>query len=127
MMFDSVIDLFRGKAVTIPPLDGALKPNTALDDADVVQRAARPDNVVKRGNTLLYSSGKELRDIASNTIVMSRVILDHLPSRFPLAKSKLAAKKSLASIAQQPYALMAVICSSAMAQQIMHPSIGCVI
>ena len=25
--------LFRGKAVTIPPMDGALRPNTALDDA----------------------------------------------------------------------------------------------
>ena len=33
------LDLFRGKAVTIPPMDGALKPNTALDDAEVVRHA----------------------------------------------------------------------------------------
>jgi Strictosidine synthase len=71
MMFDSLLDLFRGRAVTIPPMDGALRPNTALDDADVVGRATRPDNVVKRGKTLLYSSGKDLRDLASNTIIMT--------------------------------------------------------
>ena len=33
MIFDPILDIFRGKAVTIPPMDGALKPNTALDDA----------------------------------------------------------------------------------------------
>ena len=71
MMFDLLLDLFRGKAVTIPPMDGALKPNTALDDAGIVRRAARPDNMVKPGKALLYSSGKDLRDLASDTIVMS--------------------------------------------------------
>ena len=35
-LLDPILDLLRGKAVTIPPMDGALKPNTALDDADVV-------------------------------------------------------------------------------------------
>lgn len=71
MMYDPLLDLFRGKAVTIPPMDGALKPNTALDDAGVVLRAACPDNLVKRGKILLYSSGKDLRELASNTIIMS--------------------------------------------------------
>ena len=35
MIFDPLLDLFRGKAVTIPPMDGALRPNTALDEAEV--------------------------------------------------------------------------------------------
>ena len=28
MIFDPILDIFRGKAVTVPPMDGALKPNT---------------------------------------------------------------------------------------------------
>ena len=39
---DPILDLFRGKAVTIPPMDGALKPNTALDEAEVVVAALAP-------------------------------------------------------------------------------------
>ncbi len=31
MFIDRLLDPFRGKAVTIPPMDGALKPNTALE------------------------------------------------------------------------------------------------
>ena len=45
MIFDPILDIFRGKTVTIPPMDGALKPNTALDDADVLLEAASPDNI----------------------------------------------------------------------------------
>jgi len=33
MIFDPILDLFRGRAITIPPLDGALRANTVLDDA----------------------------------------------------------------------------------------------
>ena len=32
MILDPILDMFRGKAVTIPPLDGAFRPNTRLDD-----------------------------------------------------------------------------------------------
>lgn len=45
MIFDPILDIFRGKAVTIPPMDGALKPNTALDDAPVVLEVDSPDNL----------------------------------------------------------------------------------
>ena len=41
MIFDPILDIFRGKAVTIPPLDGAFRPNTALDDAPVFAAPAR--------------------------------------------------------------------------------------
>ena len=69
---DPILDLFRGKAVTIPPLDGALKPNTALDEAEVVVAALAPDNIVRRGDDLLYSSGPEIRHIASFTLPLWR-------------------------------------------------------
>ncbi len=68
---DPILDLFRGKAVTIPPMDGALKPNTALDEAEVVVAALAPDNIVRRGDDLLYSSGPEIRHIAPKTVVAS--------------------------------------------------------
>ena len=46
MIFDPILDLFRGKAITIPPLDGALGPNTALDEAAVLATLPAPDNLV---------------------------------------------------------------------------------
>ena len=50
-LLDPLLDLFRGKAVTIPPMDGALKPNTALDDAEVVAAALAPDNLAVLNGT----------------------------------------------------------------------------
>jgi hypothetical protein len=63
-LLDPLLDLFRGKAVTIPPMDGALKPNTLLDEADVVAAALAPDNLCLRDGRLIYSSGSEVRQIA---------------------------------------------------------------
>lgn len=60
-LFDPLLDLFRGKAVTIPPMDGALKPNTALEDGEVVAAALSPDNLALRNGTPLYSSHREIR------------------------------------------------------------------
>jgi hypothetical protein len=60
MIFDPVLDLFRGKAVTIPPLDGAFRPNTALDDADVALQVAQPDNLLVHGGRLHFTSGNDL-------------------------------------------------------------------
>jgi sugar lactone lactonase YvrE len=57
MIFDPILDIFRGKAVTIPPMDGALKPNTALDDAAVALEVAAPDNLCSDGDRLIFSSG----------------------------------------------------------------------
>ncbi len=60
MIFDPILDIFRGKAVTIPPMDGALKPNTALDDAAVLVEAAAPDNLCSNGDYLFYSTGNQV-------------------------------------------------------------------
>lgn len=54
------IDFFRGKAVTIPPMDGALRPNTALDEASVVEEIDQPDNLVMAEGKLLLSSGNSI-------------------------------------------------------------------
>ena len=61
MRLDSLLDHFRGRAVTIPPMDGALRPNTALDDsaAELLEVAA-PDNLVSGGGQVFYSTGSDL-------------------------------------------------------------------
>src|SRR5262245_21291498 len=64
MILDSVLDYFRGKAVTIPPMDGPLRPNTALDEAAIAATAEAPDNLCFDGRQLVYSSGGEVRALA---------------------------------------------------------------
>ena len=54
------LDYFRGKAVTIPPMDGALRPNTALEEAEVLLACEAPDNLASSGGRLLFSSSGKL-------------------------------------------------------------------
>jgi len=60
MFIDRLLDPFRGKAVTIPPMDGALKPNTALDDAEALLTVEAPDNLAVAGGRLHFSSGSAI-------------------------------------------------------------------
>ncbi len=71
MILGPVLDLFRGKAVTIPPLDGALRPNTLLDQAELLREAEAPDNLVAASGKLLYSSGNDIRALTGNKVVAS--------------------------------------------------------
>lgn len=57
MILDPILDIFRGKALTIPPLDGAFRPNTRLDDAERFTALAEADNLVVHGGDMLASSG----------------------------------------------------------------------
>jgi hypothetical protein len=57
MIFDPILDLFRGKAITIPPLDGAFRPDTRLDDLPVHAGLPAPDNLVWSEGRLLASTG----------------------------------------------------------------------
>jgi sugar lactone lactonase YvrE len=68
MIFDPILDIFRGKAVTIPPMDGALKPNTALDDAPVVLEVEAPDNLCSDGDRLIFSSGDKVFALQSGKV-----------------------------------------------------------
>jgi hypothetical protein len=69
-LLEPILDLFRGKAVTIPPMDGALKPNTALDDAEVVTAALAPDNLAMREGVPIYSSHREIRRLRGGHAVI---------------------------------------------------------
>lgn len=60
MFINRLLDPFRGKAVTIPPMDGALKPNTALDDAAALVTVEAPDNLAVADGRLYFSSGSTL-------------------------------------------------------------------
>jgi Strictosidine synthase len=61
MRLDSLLGYFRGQAVTIPPMDGALRPNTALDDsAAELLEAVAPDNLAAAGEHVFFSTGSDL-------------------------------------------------------------------
>jgi hypothetical protein len=60
MIFDPILDIFRGKAITIPPLDGAFRANTALDDAPVSAELRDADNLCFAGGRLFASSDTRL-------------------------------------------------------------------
>ncbi len=63
MILDPILDLFRGKAVTIPPMDGALRPNTSLEDADVRLDIEAPDNLAETGGRVLCSAGNQVLEL----------------------------------------------------------------
>ena len=57
------VDKFRGRgayAPTVPPMDGALRPNTLLEEAAVVARVAAPDNLVQYRGQVMFSSGADI-------------------------------------------------------------------
>ena len=58
-IFRRATDAWRGRgthAVTVPPMDGALHPNQAIEEAPVVLEVAAPDNLVYDGARLMFSS-----------------------------------------------------------------------
>ncbi len=57
MIFDPILDIFRGQAITIPPLDGAFRADTSLDDASVVAELPHADNLCLAGDQLFASGG----------------------------------------------------------------------
>ena len=65
MILDPILDFFRGKAVTIPPLDGAFRPNTLLDDAAAFAAITEPDMLVLQDGRLLASSGNAVFVLAA--------------------------------------------------------------
>jgi hypothetical protein len=61
--------VFRGRAVTIPPLDGALKPNTLLDDAVVIARAEAPDNLIESKGRIGFTTRNEVRALDDGKVI----------------------------------------------------------
>lgn len=71
MILDPILDFFRGKAVTIPPLDGAFRPNTKLDDAQSTLKFSEADNLALTAEGLIASSGNALYRVeAEQTILL---------------------------------------------------------
>jgi hypothetical protein len=63
-------DRFLGRgdaAVTVPPMDGALRPNRDLETAGVLTRLSRPDSLAVCGEALLATSGPALLRIDPTT------------------------------------------------------------
>ncbi|WP_428547564.1 hypothetical protein [Profundibacter sp.] len=60
MFLDPILDIFRGKTITIPPLDGAYRANTALDDAPLFSDLAQADNLAILDGRVIASSGNQL-------------------------------------------------------------------
>ncbi|MCL6706314.1 hypothetical protein M8R20_04820 [Pseudomonas sp. R2.Fl] len=63
MIFDPILDLFRGKAITIPPLDGAFRPDTRLDEADLFCELREVDNLVFFEERVVGSSGNAILEL----------------------------------------------------------------
>ncbi|TXH38933.1 MAG: hypothetical protein E6Q98_01680 [Rhodospirillaceae bacterium] len=63
MIFDPILNLFRGRAITIPPYDGAFRPNTALETAEILHEVAAPDNLCQTKDRILLTSGCDLLQI----------------------------------------------------------------
>jgi len=78
MIFDPILDIFRGKAVTIPPMDGAFRPNTILDEAAVALEITAPDNLAFDGDQLLFSSGNDVLSLMPGEEAPRRV--EQLPA-----------------------------------------------
>ncbi|MEJ2477618.1 MAG: hypothetical protein P8Y40_09000 [Desulfobacterales bacterium] len=60
MIFDPILDIFRGKAITIPSLDGAFRANNILEEAAIFATLPRADNLALLDNRLIASSGNVL-------------------------------------------------------------------
>lgn len=69
VIFDRLLDRIRGKAVTIPPLDGAFRPNAALEECEAVAAATAPDNLCSDGRCVFYSSENQLRRLEDGAVV----------------------------------------------------------
>jgi len=64
--FTRFFDRIRGSgeaAITLPPMDGALRPNNRIEEADVIFETSSPDNLVRSGSGISFSSGAVLMSL----------------------------------------------------------------
>lgn len=60
MIFEPILDLVRGKAITIPPLDGPFRANNTLEEAALFAKLSSADNLAVLDNRVIASSGENL-------------------------------------------------------------------
>jgi len=83
VILDPVLDIFRGRAITIPPLDGAFRANTSLDEAPIFATLSAADNLCQAGGRLLATSDAGIYALAEG-------VAPCLVETFPAAISALA-------------------------------------
>jgi hypothetical protein len=71
------LDALRGAgeaAATVPPMDGALRPNTLLEAARVALRVESPDNLAVSGPDVFFTTGRDvcMLDAAAGTAKLVR-------------------------------------------------------
>jgi hypothetical protein len=67
--FRNIRDRLRGGgdyAITVPPMDGTLRPNTDLENAEVLISTIGPDHLQQMGGDLWFSSGKSINRLGSD-------------------------------------------------------------
>ncbi len=79
-MFARALDLFRGKAITIPPMDGALRPNTILDDAPSLLDIVRPDNLAWIEDRLVFSSDNKVMALNQSGATPATEVIAEFPA-----------------------------------------------
>jgi hypothetical protein len=77
------LDRFRGSgdaSATVPPLDGAFRPNERLESATVVFSVEAPDNLTSDKRRILFSSGATLFELILNEGSANAEIMTHFDS-----------------------------------------------
>jgi hypothetical protein len=119
VILDPIFDLFRGEAVTIPPMDGAFRPNTRLDEAPLLARLAEADNLASADGQLFASSGNALFAIApdgSMATVESFAAPVTALAVSPAGERAVALEAGVLTIAGKPVVLPAAVeCITALA------------
>jgi hypothetical protein len=64
VILDPILDVFRGRAITIPPLDGAFRADRSLDEAPIFAELPHADNLCRAGGKVLVSGGAGLYALA---------------------------------------------------------------
>ncbi len=71
-LFARMFDRFRGSgsaAITLPPMDGALRPNTRIDEAEEMAAVTAPDNIALGTDGILLSSGARLLGLSPSKTI----------------------------------------------------------
>jgi hypothetical protein len=67
--FRRLLSSWRGEgagSATVPPMDGVLSPNQAIEEAPVIVTAEAPDNLASDGRRVLYSTGSVVMALTAN-------------------------------------------------------------
>ncbi len=78
------------EALNVPPLEGALKPNEAIERAEVMATLAGADAVAVRGSQLVFSAGSTLCTFDGGAVVVQQTFPHSISALAALADGSLA-------------------------------------